>query len=200
MVAPLSATVYLRCRVSAACQSGSGNPLFAFCRPSRIGEQNLHTLVATFSFWCQCISGHCAPRPLCRYEITRGVYDRWLFQGSGAWSQWVVVHRVHVLLVCRKFWFLLPNKNLPSSVAAAEAAIAEGPHPNVGHWLVTDAELTSQHALGASSNAALAVAVATVARAQPTQAASAPAAARTASRQAAVRLAGGCDAGRSRGG
>jgi hypothetical protein len=86
--------------------------------------------------------------------------------------------------VCR--FFGITCRHLPSSVAAAEAAIAEGPCPNVGHWLVTDAELTSQHALGASSNAALAVAVATVARAQPTQAASAPAAARTAGMRSSV--------------
>jgi hypothetical protein len=29
----------------------------------------------------------------------------WMFQGSRAWSQWGVVHRFHVLLACRKFWF-----------------------------------------------------------------------------------------------
>jgi hypothetical protein len=29
----------------------------------------------------------------------------WMFRGSRAWSQWGVVHRFHVLLACRKFWF-----------------------------------------------------------------------------------------------
>jgi hypothetical protein len=28
-----------------------------------------------------------------------------MFQGSRAWSQWGLVHRFHVLLACRKFWF-----------------------------------------------------------------------------------------------
>jgi hypothetical protein len=29
----------------------------------------------------------------------------WMFWGSRTWSQWGVVHRFHVLLACRKFWF-----------------------------------------------------------------------------------------------
>jgi hypothetical protein len=30
----------------------------------------------------------------------------WMLWGSRILSQWGVVHRSHVLLVCRKFWFL----------------------------------------------------------------------------------------------
>jgi hypothetical protein len=52
-----------------------------------------------------CVSGHCAPRPRFSYGIVRGAYDMWMFRGSRAWSQWGVVHRFHVLLACRKFWF-----------------------------------------------------------------------------------------------
>jgi hypothetical protein len=36
----------------------------------------------------------------------------WMFRGSRAWSQWGVVHRFHVLLACRKFWF----SNIPGRV------------------------------------------------------------------------------------
>jgi hypothetical protein len=52
-----------------------------------------------------CVSGHCTPQPRFSYGIVWGAYDMWMLQGSRAWSQWGVVHRFHVLLACRKFWF-----------------------------------------------------------------------------------------------
>ena len=52
-----------------------------------------------------CVSGHCAPQPRFSSAIVWGAYDMWMFRGSRAWSQWGVVHRFHVLLACRKFWF-----------------------------------------------------------------------------------------------
>eukprot|EP01047_Picozoa_sp_COSAG01_P074818 COSAG01_NODE_12622_length_1709_cov_6.138509_2_plen_106_part_00 len=52
-----------------------------------------------------CVSGHCAPQPRFYSAIVWGAYDMWMFRGSKSWSQWGVVHRVHVLLACRKFWF-----------------------------------------------------------------------------------------------
>jgi hypothetical protein len=52
-----------------------------------------------------CVSGHRAPQPRSSSAIVWGAYDMWMFQGSRAWSQWGVVHRFHVLLACRKFWF-----------------------------------------------------------------------------------------------
>jgi hypothetical protein len=70
-------------------------------------HQNLHTrllqppvVVPMFA------SGHCAPQPRSSCTTVWGTYDMWMFQGSRAWSQWGVVHRSCVLLVCRKFWFL----------------------------------------------------------------------------------------------
>jgi hypothetical protein len=52
-----------------------------------------------------CVSGHCAPQPRFSSAIIWGAYDMWVFRGSRTWSQWGVVHRFHVLLACRKFWF-----------------------------------------------------------------------------------------------
>jgi hypothetical protein len=52
-----------------------------------------------------CVSGHCAPQPRFSSAIIWGAYDMCVFQGSRAWPQWGVVHRFHVLMACRKFWF-----------------------------------------------------------------------------------------------
>jgi hypothetical protein len=69
-----------------------------------------------------CVSGHCAPRPRFSYGIVRGAYDMWMFRGSRAWSQWGVVHRFHVLLACRKFWFSnIPGRVRPHPAGDREA-------------------------------------------------------------------------------
>jgi hypothetical protein len=69
-----------------------------------------------------CVSGHCAPQPRFSSAIIWGAYDMWMFRGSRAWSQWGGVHRFHVLLACRKFWF--------SNIIEAEGA--DGALP--GSW------------------------------------------------------------------
>ena len=59
-----------------------------------------------------CVSGHCAPQPRFSSAIIWGAYDMWMFRGSRAWPQWGVVHRFHVLLACRKFWFSRKSRTM----------------------------------------------------------------------------------------
>ena len=51
----------------------------------------------------------------------------WMFRGSRAWSQWEVVHRFHVLLACRKFWF---SSTAPAMDAHFPTARCEAGLPN----------------------------------------------------------------------
>jgi hypothetical protein len=45
-----------------------------------------------------------------------------MYRGSRAWSQWGVVHRFHVLLACRKFWFSnIPGRVRPHPAGDREA-------------------------------------------------------------------------------
>jgi hypothetical protein len=49
-----------------------------------------------------------------------------MFQGSRAWPQWGVVHRFHVLMACRKFWFsnIFRNSHPPPTATTASSASA----------------------------------------------------------------------------
>jgi hypothetical protein len=77
---------------------------------------------------CVHVSGHCAPQPRFSSAIVWGAYDIWMFRGCRAWSQWGVVHRFHVRLACRKFWFSVrcTGPLTPGAAALAGAAGAGG--------------------------------------------------------------------------
>jgi hypothetical protein len=67
-----------------------------------------------------CVSGHYEPQPRLSYATAWNAYDMWMFWGSRTWSRRGVVHRVHVLLVCRKFWCSQRSRSLilPTCVGA----------------------------------------------------------------------------------